>query len=514
MELEVPDQSLSSCETLFSDLFSRVRSGLESDVATQTPEQRTRLKLRESHGLLWHTSDKSRSLLYIPNSTDLRADILYWHHDVPWCAHLGVEKTVAMVQNSFWWPSMGSEIKEYVRTCWQCQANKTDRIRRVPPLTPLSPPDACWRTVGVDLVVDLPPTEGNKYNAICVFVDHLSKMVRVLPTWTSLDTKGFAQLFIREIFTHYGMPQNIVSDRGPQWCSEFFRDLCDGLGIKLKLSTAYHPQTNGLVERTNEVVEAALRHYVSSDMNDWDQHLPFVEFALNNAYHKSIESTPFKMNRVSLPLNPFDVIINRQVANDTDRKSPLTSWMGMSQVSEGARTVVQTQAQFAWAKRCVHLAKSRMKEQHDRKGVLENLFTAGDLVWFNVKNLSLRHPSRRQKLLPKYMGPIKVLELVGRNAVKLDFPEALSIHPTVSVSLVKPFRARPGQSAPVVIDGELEYIVEAIISHNNSIETVEKYLKIRCTPTIRLKILKALKPKELQQLSADMQALFSSDKVN
>ena len=187
-----------------------------------------------------------------------------------------------------------------------------------------------------------------------------------------------------------------------------------------------------------------------------------------------------------------------------------------------------------------------MKEQHDRKGVLENLFTAGDLVWFNVKNLALRHPSRRQKLLPKYMGPIKVLELVGRNAVKLDFPEALSIHPTVSVSLVKPFRARPGQSAPVVIDGELEYIVEAILSHNlvptkkgptllefqvkwqgyyetswhefsdftNSLETVEKYLKIRCTPTIRLKILKALKPKELQQLSADMQALFSSDKVN
>lgn len=111
--------------------------------------------------------------------------------------------------------------------------------------------------MGVDLIVELPRTKEG-HNAICVFVCHLTKMVRLVPTDTNLDAMGFARLFLREVFPHYGLPQCIISDRGTQWNSEMFQKMCTVLNIKLKLSTAYHPQTNGLVGRTNEVVEAAL----------------------------------------------------------------------------------------------------------------------------------------------------------------------------------------------------------------------------------------------------------------
>jgi Integrase zinc binding domain len=529
------DPSLSDYERLFDELFARIRKCLATDIATQSEEQRTKLRLSERNGLLWRDH-----LLYVPDDVMLRHDILYWHHDVPWCAHLGIEKTVKLVQRQFFWPGMESSIRKYIESCYNCQANKPDRRSRRPALTPLVAPDSCWHTIGVDLIVDLPPTAGEEYNAICVFVCHLSKMVRLIATRTTLDTEGFAKLFIRDVFPHYGLPRIIVSDRGRQWNSEFFRALCDRAGIRLNLSTAYHPQTNGLVERTNEVIETALRHFVAADHRDWDEHLPFVEFALNDTYHQSTQATAFRMNRVTLPRNPFDVVVRNSAANAAV-KTDLASWMGMSETS-GSRTVLQAQEQFAWARRCVHLAKSRMKAVHDKHNAVVHLYDAGQLVWLNVKNIPLRHPSLRHKLTPKYMGPLKVLEAVGRNAVRLELPESLKqVHPTMSVSLVKPFMVRAGVVLPPVnLQGELEWEVEAVIDHNllrsrrkhdlnlvefkvkwkgdfetswhefvdfeHSVESVERYLKNSCTRSVRLQIYSALKPEELLLLSSDLQA--------
>lgn len=527
------DPSLSQYERIFDELFDRIRKSLLSDAATQSEQQRTSLHLTERDQLYWRDH-----LLYIPDDTDLIHDILYWHHDVPWCAHLGIEKTLDLVRQQFFWPGMTRDIREYIRTCYKCQANKTDRRPSRPPLSPLVSPSACWRVLGVDMIMDLPVTAGNEYNAIVVFVCHLSKMVRLVPARTSLTTEGFAKLFVREVFPHYGMPETIVSDRGTQWNSEFFHSLCERLNIKLKLSTAYHPQTNGLVERTNEVVEAALRHFVAADHRDWDEFLPFIEFALNSSYHQSIQSTPFRMNRISLPRNPFDAVMGRVPV-----MSELTSTMGVSTAEgvAGIRTVVQAQEQFAWARRCVHLAKSRMKETHDKKALNLNMYEPGQLVWFSMKHIALRHPSMRHKLVPRYVGPLKILECVGRNAVRLDMPESLKVHPTVSVSLVKPYVARAGESAPpVVINGIDEFEVRAITNHKvlqsrskkglnlvefqiewkgnyeptwqtfmdceHSLDTVEQYLRSSCTKAARLKIYKVLKPEELLLLQSDLRA--------
>jgi hypothetical protein len=145
--------------------------------------------------------------LYIPDKDNLRQDILFWHHDVPWMAHLGAQRCIAMMINQYYWPNMRADIATYVRTCVQCQSNKPDRRRNVPALSPLVPPSSCWRTstLGVDLITELPVTVSG-FNSICVCVCHLLKMVRLVPTTSSLDAVGFGKLFIREILLIMGSP--------------------------------------------------------------------------------------------------------------------------------------------------------------------------------------------------------------------------------------------------------------------------------------------------------------------
>jgi transposase InsO family protein len=111
---------------------------------------------------------------------------------------------------------------------------------------------------------------------------------------------------VREVFAKHGLPASIVSDRDPRFTSEFFKQLCDALGIKQRLSTAFHPQTDGQTERMNRTLEEMLRVFVSPTLKDWDNHLPCCEFAMNNAFNESIRATPFYLNYGKHPRSPTD----------------------------------------------------------------------------------------------------------------------------------------------------------------------------------------------------------------
>ena len=523
------DQSLSTFETLLIQLFSRVQELLCTDAIAQDVKIRESLGLTFSHNLLW-----KGDLLYIPDDIQLKRDLLYWHHDVPWCGHLGIQKTLELVKRQFWWPKLQHDISEYIKTCHKCQLNKVDRRLNRPPLTPNLAPDGCWRTVGMDFIVDLPMTTDG-HNAVLNCRDHLSKMYRCIATTTTVGAKGTAKLYFKEVFPHYGMPLKLISDRDTRWNNEFWTELCRLSGVKLSLSTAYHPQTNGLVERGNEVVSAALRHYVSADQKDWDDWLPFIEFAVNNAFNESTQCSAFSMNRITLPRNPFDGVISHLLKGQP-MQSQTTTFMGNSEIQTSERTFVQAHAMFQWARQCLEISKQKMKERYMSKGTSSPLYEIGEMVWLSVKNLSLKHPSRRHKLLPRYVGPLKIIGLVSTTAVTLDLPTALKIHPTVSVSQIKPYYPRTGvQLPPVTIDDNLEWELEDISDHrvvrskkknthttvqfkivwkggaedtwhefpdlNHCLETLEQYLMNRCSKAKRSAILKILTPDQQKMLS-------------
>ena len=523
---ERPDPSLAKFEVLISNLFDRIRDSLVGDEKTQTVEQRLKMGLVEIRGLYY-----KGNLLYIPHNLSLIADILHWFHDVPWCGHLGIAKTKELVQRQFWWPTLASDVQEYVLSCVHCQANKPDRRRRNPPLVPLSAPTRCWDVVGVDLITSLPKTALGQ-DAIVVFSCHCSKGCRLVADEVTLNASGFAQIYFEQVFVHYGMPSRIVSDRGTTWNNEFFRELCGYAGIQLSLSTPYHPQTNGLVERTNEVIGTAIRHFVAADHTTWARQLPFIEFALNNAYHAAIGTTPFRLNRITVPNDPFTAI----TSNLAKAEGIVTS----ANEPSGLRTAIQAHEEFNWARRCVQLAKDKMQESYNSRGATPHLYQTGQKVWMSMKHVSLRHPSQRHKLVPKFYGPVSVLEMVGPNCVRLDLPESIKIHDVVNVVLIKPFIERAGQEAPPVnISGQLEWEVVSIINHSitkvkkqplpvvveflvtwkggydNSwhefvdlegcLETLEQYLRSFCTKATRCQIYKGLTPTELLELKPDLQ---------
>jgi transposase InsO family protein len=144
--------------------------------------------------------------------------------------------------------------------------------------------------ISVDFIVELPESHG--YDTIMCVVDSLTKRAHFIPTHTTLNVEGTALLFFKEVWKHHGTPQVVVSDRGPQFITAFTQELYKRLGIKLALSTAYHPQTDGQTERVNQVIEGYLRTFTSQQQDNWDDLLPSGEFHYNNSQHSSTQQSP------------------------------------------------------------------------------------------------------------------------------------------------------------------------------------------------------------------------------
>jgi transposase InsO family protein len=173
-------------------------------------------------------------------------------------------------------------------------------------LLPLPIPDGKWEVVTVDFVVSLPRTASG-FDAVCVFVDKLTKMCHLCPTTSEATAEDTAKLFVDYVWRYHGLPRKLVSDRGTQFVSSVFRGICSLLHINQGLSSAFHPESDGQTERLNMVMEETLRHYVNPTQDDWDRWLAVVEFALNNSVHSSTQATPFFLNYGRHPNTPLSL---------------------------------------------------------------------------------------------------------------------------------------------------------------------------------------------------------------
>jgi len=143
----------------------------------------------------------------------------------------------------------------------------------------------------MDFVVVLPQCEG--FNAIGVVVDRLSKIRHFIPWHTTNDAIEMAKLFLREVVRIHVLPAMIISDQAPQFTSWFWGQICSGLGIDRRMSTAFHPQTDGQTERRNASMEQYLQVFVNHQQDGWVQWLPQAEFAANNGLSETTKCTPF-----------------------------------------------------------------------------------------------------------------------------------------------------------------------------------------------------------------------------
>ncbi len=177
------------------------------------------------------------------------------------------------------WPTLKNDVLQHVRECGSCQRNRGATQRPFGEAMPLHVPEYQWKEISMDFITHLHPTRSG-FTAMFVVVDRLSKMVHFIPTFDTATAEETAALFRDRIFVLHGMPQVIVSDRDVKFTSAFWKELHRLLGIKLSMSTAYHPQTDGQTERMNRTLEDMLRHFINRNHTDWDQHLAPAEFAI------------------------------------------------------------------------------------------------------------------------------------------------------------------------------------------------------------------------------------------
>ena len=256
--------------------------------------------LKRQNGL-WYASTR-----VVPNSPVLKRRILELCHDQSMSGHMGITKTLELVSRSFFWNHLRSDVEDYVCHCDACQRHKVNTRMYAGKIQPLSIPGRRWSSMSMDFIVKLPKTAAG-HDSILVFVDRLTKMVHLVPTTEALDARGFAVLFVNNVVRLHGLPATLISDRGPQFNNKFWESTCELLGMDKRMSSAFHPQTDGQTERTNCTLEEMLRAYVCNEHNDWDEKLACAEFAINNSWQEAVRSTPFFVNYGQHSLTPATI---------------------------------------------------------------------------------------------------------------------------------------------------------------------------------------------------------------
>ena len=183
-----------------------------------------------------------------------------YHNDLSAC-HFGIKKTHEVVARKYYWPMLCHNIKNYMKGCDVCLALKTVRHKPYSHLQSLPVLIQRWKNLLMDFVTGLLISmnwKGNSYDSILIIIDWLMKIVYYKPFKVTIDAPGLAKVIIDVIVRHHGFPDSIVTDRGLLFISKSWSLLCYFLGIKQKLSAAFHLQTDGQTEMQNSTIEAYL----------------------------------------------------------------------------------------------------------------------------------------------------------------------------------------------------------------------------------------------------------------
>ncbi|CAI7870475.1 unnamed protein product [Closterium sp. NIES-53] len=196
--------------------------------------------------------------VWVPAYRLLRELLIQEVHDSNFSGHFGVDKTQKLLHRQYYWPDSSNDVQRYVSSCRVCQAMKSTRQRPAGLLQPLEPPERPWQQVTMDFVTGM-PTGPSGNDAVLVVVDRFTKMAHFAPCRTTITAEETARLFISTVVRLHGIPSAIISDRDPKFTSKLWKETWAQYGTKLQFSSAYHPQTDGQTERTNQTMEHLIR---------------------------------------------------------------------------------------------------------------------------------------------------------------------------------------------------------------------------------------------------------------
>ena len=404
-------------------------------------------------GLLW-TAD---GLFYVPNDRTLQQRLIHEVHDTPTGGHMGLSKTWARLSSTCWWPGMRAMMEDYVRGCQTCAATKPELRKPAGLLHPLPIPEKPWQVISIDFVGPLPRTPDH-FDTILVVVDKFSKMAHFIATTRNATAKHTAKLLLEHVVRIHGVPEAIISDRGTQFTAKLFRKVWEHLGADLRLSTAYHPQSDGQTERVNRELEQQLRWHADKTGTNWKEWLSVVEMQYNSTQHSSTNKTPFEMNGTNWN-DPFALALQKpKTAASSETKA------------DGAEEMLR-ELRITWEDaRQVMLRQREQQKKYADQRRRDEQYQVGDLVMLRMKDLA----QGRTKLSDRYAGPFRVAEVRDNGVnVRLDLPAAFKrVHPVFHVEKIKRFtesrqdwpgRPQPERPPPVLVDGTEQYWAKRIL---------------------------------------------------
>lgn len=357
------------------------------------------LNVKEQYAVLedklYHTTHLADGRVHyrvvIPSS--LVPKILQYYHSNPMSGHLGIFKTYKRVQDVAYWSGMWADVKKHVKRCVKCQTLKSDNKKpagKLQPITTSRPNEM----LGVDVMGPLPKST-KRHEYLLVFVDYFSRWVELFPM-RQATAQTIAEIWRREVLTRWGVPDYILSDRGTQFVSALFTELCAKWNVTHKLTTAYHPQTN-MTERVNRTLKCMIASFVEDNHKGWDLYLPEFRFALNTGVQETIGMSPAELHLGRKLQSPLDKLLHGQNLSPSG-----PSYDVVHQLSQLQRK----------AKENCKRAQARQLRSYNKKR-RDVSFQEKDRIW--VRNFPQSSSQRNfsAKLAPKWKGPYRIIQQLG-----------------------------------------------------------------------------------------------------
>jgi transposase InsO family protein len=346
---------------------------------------------------------------------ETKAAILYEYHDSPVGGHRGMNRTFREIRKKYDWPNMKRDVEEYVKRCKSCQVNKNLGPRHRAPMEITTTAKQPFQRCALDIVgpTDL-TNKGNRY--ILTFQDDLTKFMAAIPIPTQ-DAETVAREFVQNIVLKYGIPEEILTDQGANFLSDIFANVCKLLQIKKIQTTAFHPASNGGLERGHRVIIEYLRHYIAEDQKDWDDWVAYATFVYNVTSHRATGYSPFEL------LYGYKARMPSALQAAPTPRYDYDDYVGELRG--------RLQSAHAIARENLLQSKARSKLDYDKKIVPIALKTGDKVLLFDE---SVRR-GRSRKLSTQWVGPYVVLEVTGVNATIKKGRNAIKVH----VNRLKPF---------------------------------------------------------------------------
>ena len=301
--------------------------------------------------------------------------------------HEGTFKTHNRLKRDYYWTNMIQDVKYMVRTCKTCQLFKPQTFNYQPEDT-ATKPGLPFTKVGLDIVGPLPVTQkGNQY--IIVLVDYLTKWVEAEPT-KNIESDDVIQ-FLSKVFARHGTPEILITDNGPQFCSDKTKAFLDLYGVYVHYITTYHPESNGEVENRNKEIGKYLRILCNRNTTIWDEMLPSALWAIRTCKNETTKFSSFELLYGRRDLQPFELTLN------LDKKEEYES--------EEEFLIRRFTKHYAWIKEAINNINTANKLWEDRRKQMKRMkaeYNPGDLVLVKLIN--------RRKLDPFFLGPMKIVK--------------------------------------------------------------------------------------------------------